>query len=108
MRNVNSLFISLSCVALPVLLTACASQPAPAPVAAAPAPQKIVSGDQMFRDSQGIAQLGSRWQEGKQMVDKGQAMQRQAQTDMEQAQKLINEGQRVMQESEDGYKNLKQ
>lgn len=83
----------------------CASKPVEPP----PQPQpKLVSGEQMLRDSQGIAQLGGRWQEGKQMVDKGQAMQRQGQAQIDQGQTLINEGQKIMQESEEGYKNIKQ
>jgi hypothetical protein len=93
-------------ISLPLLLTGCGSTPTPPP--ALSAQPKIVSGDQMFRDSQGIAQLGSRWQDGKQMVDKGTALQRQGQAEIDQGQSLINEGQKIMQESEEGYKNLKQ
>jgi hypothetical protein len=99
--------MAVTTFSLPVLLVGCASTPAPQPVVA-PAQPKIVSGDQMFRDSQGIAQLGSRWQEGKQMVDKGTALQRQGQAEIDQGQSLITEGQKIMQESEEGYKNLKQ
>jgi hypothetical protein len=106
MRNTNRFFSlsNLTISIIPIILSACASsahEPTP------PTPAKIVSGDQMFRDSQGIAQLGSRWQEGKQMVDKGQALQRQGQSEIDQGQALINEGQKIMQESEEGYKNLK-
>jgi hypothetical protein len=68
----------------------------------------VFSGDQMLRDSQGIAQLGSRWQEGKQKVDKGQTLQRQGQAQIDEGQLLIDEGQKIMRESEEGYKTLKQ
>jgi hypothetical protein len=85
-------------------MAGCSSQPVQPPP---PAP-KVFSGEQMMRDSQGIAQLGSRWQEGKQKVDKGQALQRQGQSEIDQGQSLIDEGQKIMRESEEGYKTLKQ
>jgi len=100
----SSRLISLTSICLPLLLTACASKPPVQP----PAPQKVISGDQMLRDSQGIQQLGSRWQQGKQMVDKGQALQTQGQAQIDQGQKMINDGQAIMQESEESYKNIKQ
>ncbi len=101
----QSRFISIiSSIFFALILSACSSQPPMQPVE----PAKIVSGDVMLRDSQGIAQLGSRWQEGKQKVDKGQAMQRQGQTEIDQGQILIDEGQKIMRESEEGYKNIKQ
>lgn len=103
MRNTSCFIHIIPKICLILLITGCATQP-PAP----PAQPKIVSGEQMFRDSQGIAQLGSRWQEGKQMVDKGQALQRQGQSEIDQGQSLIDEGQKIMRESEEGYKNLKQ
>jgi hypothetical protein len=88
-----------------MLVGGCASEPVH-PIAA-PAAPKIISGDQMRRDSEGIAQLSGRWQEGKQKVDKGQALQRQGQAQIDQGQSLIEEGQKIMQESEEGYKTLK-
>ncbi len=105
MRNVkyvNHGFAALSCA---VLLGACSSNPPPPPTSAA---SKVISGDQMLRDSQGIAQLSSRWQEGKQMVDKGQALQRQGQAQIDQGQQLINDGQKMMRDSEEGYQSIKQ
>ncbi|WKJ91122.1 hypothetical protein QZJ86_03070 [Methylomonas montana] len=94
----------------PVLLVTlmaagCASEPA-APVK--PAADKILSGEQMLRDSQGIAQLGSRWQEGKQMMERGQTMQRDGQAKIDEGRNLVEEGQKIMRESEEGYKNIKQ
>jgi cytosine/adenosine deaminase-related metal-dependent hydrolase len=103
MRITHRTPIFLASLSMTLVLAGCASE-APQP----PQAPKIVSGDLMMRDSQGIAQLGSRWQEGKQMMDKGQALQRQGQTEIEQGQSLINEGQKIMRESEEGYKNIKQ
>lgn len=85
-------------------LTACSSEPTPPPSAS----DKVFSGEQMLRDSQGIAQLGSRWQEGKQMVEKGQTLQRQGQAKIDEGRSLVEEGQKIMRESEEGYKSLKQ
>lgn len=104
MRKQNRFISILSSIFFAQLLSACSSQPPVQPVE----PAKIVSGDVMLRDSQGIAQLGSRWQEGKQKVDKGQALQRQGQAEIDQGQILIDEGQKIMRESEEGYKNIKQ
>lgn len=86
-----------------LLLTGCASEPTPPP-----APTKVLSGDQMLRDSQGIAQLGSRWQDGKQMVERGQTLQREGQSKIDQGKSLVDEGQKIMRETEEGYKSLKQ
>ena len=106
MRNVKHVKPSLAGLLMAALLIGCAAEPKQ-PVAAAAAP-KIISGDLMLRDSQGIAQLSSRWQEGKQKLDKGQALQRHGQTEIDQGQTLIDEGQKIMRESEEGYKTLKQ
>jgi len=108
MLKSSKFFYSLSMLVIMLLsqlLTACGSQPTQPP---APAPQKVFSGDQMLRDSQVLGQIHNRWQEGKQMFDKGQALQRQGQGEIDQGQTLINEGQKIMQESEEGYKTIKQ
>ena len=102
MRKVSRILLNLHCVCLTLLIVGCANEPAQ------PAAEKILSGDQMLRDSQGIAQLGSRWQEGKQMVEQGQTLQRQGQAKIDEGRTLIEEGQKIMRESEEGYKNLKQ
>ncbi len=102
MRKKDRLVITLSGLILAILMSGCASEPA-----APPEQEKILSGDQMLRDSQGIAQLGSRWQEGKQMVDKGQALQREGQLKIDQGRAMVEEGQKIMRESEEGYKTIK-
>lgn len=102
MRKTRRLIFSLPVMGLTILLSACASDPTPPPE-----PEKILSGEQMLRDSQGIAQLGSRWQEGKQLVEKGQAMQRDGQLQIDQGRALVEEGRKIMLESEEGYKNIK-
>jgi hypothetical protein len=86
------------------MVAGCASEP----VAPTKPADKILSGEQMLRDSQGIAQLGSRWQEGKQMVERGQVMQRDGQAKIDEGRNLVEEGQKIMRESEEGYKNIKQ
>lgn len=102
MRNISRIFFTTQTACLALLMAGCASEPTPPPQ------EKIVSGDQMLRDSQGIAQLGSRWQEGKQMVERGQNMQREGQAKIDQGRTLVEEGQKIMRESEEGYKNIKQ
>ena len=103
MHNANRLLLNFQCVCLALLLAGCSSDPVK-PVA----PEKILSGEQMLRDSQGMAQLGSRWQEGKQMVEQGQNLQRQGQAKIEEGRSLVEEGQKIMRESEESYKTIKQ
>ncbi|MGR8933792.1 MAG: hypothetical protein ACU837_05290 [Gammaproteobacteria bacterium] len=88
--------LSIACLILS--LAACSSDP--------PAPP--LSGEQMLRESQNMAQLSSRWQQGKQMTERGQSLQREGQARIDQGSRMIEEGNRIMQESEDGYKNIKQ
>lgn len=102
MRKSSRILLKSHSVCLTLLITGCASEPAQPPA------EKIFSGEQMLRDSQGIAQLGSRWQEGKQMMERGQGLQRQGQAKIDEGRALIEEGQKIMRESEEGYKNLKQ
>jgi hypothetical protein len=94
--------INLPIVSLALVVSGCASEPT-----VTKTEEKILSGDQMLRDSQGIAQLGTRWQEGKQMVDRGQEMQREGQAKIDQGRTMIEEGQKIMRESEEGYKTIK-
>jgi hypothetical protein len=89
--------LSISCLLL--LLGGCASdQP----------PVQPLAGEQMLRESQNMAQLSSRWQQGKQMADRGQALQREGQAKIDQGSRMVEEGNRIMHESEEGYQNIKQ
>ncbi len=101
MNNAKALSVSLMAVCL-AAISGCASEPAVQSESA-----KVFSGDQMLRESQGMAQLGSRWQQGKQKVDQGQELVRQGQLKIEEGQALIDEGQKIMQESEEAYKAIK-
>jgi len=86
---------ALPVIALPLLLSACASE-APVPVAAAP--ERIISDEQMLRDSQVTAQLGNRWKSGKMLVERGNSMVRDGQMKIEEGNRMIEEGNKVMQE----------
>ena len=87
-----------------VELTGCASKPArPVPVA----PQAR-SGEEMLRESQGLAQLGERWLSGKKKVEAGESLVRQGQTMIQEGERQIEEGRRIMKESEAGYHGIKQ
>jgi hypothetical protein len=93
--------LSLAIASLPLLLIGCAGdQPPP--------PSPILSGDQMMRESQGMAQLGSRWQQGKRMVEQGENLQVEGQAKIDEGRRMTEEGQKIMRESEESYKNIKQ
>jgi hypothetical protein len=85
---------------VPLLIFGCASEPAPAP-------EPIISGDTMIRESQGIANLGERWQAGKQMVDRGTAMVSDGEAKMDEGKRMIEEGNKIIRESEEHYKSIK-
>jgi len=91
--------LTTSCLAL-ILLAGCASSPAPEPA-------PILSGEEMLRESQGIANLGDRWKKGKQLVDRGNVLVREGQSKMDEGKRMIEEGEKVMLESEENYKNIK-
>ncbi|MDO9105654.1 MAG: hypothetical protein Q7U57_11920 [Methylovulum sp.] len=86
-----------------LLIAGCASE-RPAPMQAMP----IISGEQMLRDSQGIAHLSERWKNGKQMVERGNGLVRDGQAKIDEGNRLIEEGSKVVRESEESYKNIKQ
>jgi hypothetical protein len=99
----NEIFWRLFAFCLPITLLACASErPVPAP---SPAP--IVSGEQMLRDSQGIAHLSERWKSGKQLAERGNILVREGQARLDEGNRLIAEGTKIMRESEESYKNIK-
>ncbi len=83
-----------------LLLAGCASDPAPAP-------DPILSGDLMLRESQGMASLGDRWKKGKQLIDRGNILVREGQNKIDEGNRLIEEGQKIQRESEESYKNIK-
>lgn len=86
-----------------LLLSACASdRPQMAP------PAQALSGEQMLRESQGIAHLSERWKTGKQMVDRGNNLVREGQLKIDEGNRLVDEGTKIMHESEESYKNIKQ
>jgi len=92
--------LSIACLAL--LLGGCASDPA-----SEPAPEPILSGEQMLRESQGIASLGDRWKKGKQLIDRGNILVREGQNKIDDGNRMIEEGQKIQRESEESYKNIK-
>jgi hypothetical protein len=104
MQNYFTLRATIAIPCLTVILSGCAS--APAPVAATPA--ALLSGEQMLRESQGIASLGDRWKKGKQLVDRGNLLVREGQSKIDEGNGLIEEGEKIKRESEDSYKNIKQ
>lgn len=83
------------------MLPGCATTPPPKE---APQPR---SGEQMLRESQGMAHLGERWMEGKKKVQQGEELVRQGQVKISEGERLIEEGTKVMRESEEGYQGLK-
>ena len=103
MSKYNSIRLIPPSAYLALLLVGCAADQPPPPTSA-----PALSGEQMLRESQGMAQLGSRWQQGKQMVERGQNLLREGQAKIDEGHRMIEEGQKVMHESEQGYKDIKQ
>lgn len=85
-----------------LILGGCASDPAPVAK-----PEPIISGDTMLRESEGMAKLGSRWQSGKDMVDKGNSLIKEGEAKISEGNRLIDEGNKIIRESEQQYKGLK-
>jgi hypothetical protein len=83
-------------------IVGCASDKAPPP-----APPKPLSGEQILRESEGMAQLGKRYQEGEALVRKGDELVRQGQARITEGERLIEQGKAIMRESEQGYGELK-
>lgn len=89
---------AIACIIL--VISGCASEPAPTPA-------PIISGEEMLRESQGIASLGDRWKKGKEMVDRGNRLVAEGQSKINEGKRMIEEGEKVMLESEENYKNIK-
>jgi len=90
--------LTITCLAL--LLGGCVSDPVPVT-------EPILSGEQMLRESQGIASLGDRWKKGKQLVDRGNILVREGQNKIDEGNRMIEEGEKIQRESEESYKNIK-
>lgn len=71
MNNNFTIRTNHAVICLVLLLAGCASEPAPVL-------EPMLSGEQMLRESQGIASLGDRWKKGKQMVDRGNVLVRES------------------------------
>lgn len=103
MQDSFSIFRKVPIALLPFLLSACASdRPQVAP------PAQALSGEQMLRESQGIAHLSERWKTGKQMADRGNNLIREGQLKIDEGNRMVDEGTKIMHESEESYKNIKQ
>ena len=100
MQNYFSSPLNLVTVCLALQLGGCASDPVLTQ-------DPIVSGEQMLRESQGIASLGDRWKKGKLLVEKGDALVREGKSKIDEGNRMIEEGERIKLESEESYKNIK-
>lgn len=90
---------------LPLLLiTACATEKVPI----SPQPtSKSLSGEQMLRESQGMAQLAQRFKEGEALVHQGEQLVEKGNQQIVEGKRLISEGKRITEEAEKGYGDIK-
>ena len=100
MQNYFTSPLNLVTVCLALQLGGCASDPVLTQ-------DPIVSGEQMLRESQGIASLGDRWKKGKLLVEKGDALVREGKSKIDEGNRMIQEGERIKLESEESYKIIK-
>ena len=100
MQNHFTIRPDLTASCLILVLSGCASNPEPVPA-------RILSGEEMLRESQGIASLGDRWKKGKQLVDRGNILVFEGQNKIDEGKRMIEEGEKVMRESEENYRNIK-
>ena len=100
MQNYFTAPLNIAAVCLALLLGGCASDPVPTQ-------DPILSGEQMLRQSQGIASLGDRWKKGNLLVEQGNALVRQGQSKVDEGNRMIEEGEKIKRESEESYKNIK-
>jgi hypothetical protein len=87
-----------------IAIAGCASDPIP-PTPQAPKP---FSGEQILRESQGMAALGQRFKDGEAMVTNGEKQVEQGNQLVAEGRRMISEGRRIMQEAEKGYGDIKQ
>jgi len=102
MQNFFTIRLNLTITCLALLIGGCASKPVPVA-----APEPILSGDLMLRESQGIASLGDRWKKGKQLAERGNLLVREGQNKIDEGNRMIEEGEKIKRESEESYKNIK-
>ena len=100
MQNYFTSPLNLVTVCLALQLGGCASDPVLTQ-------EPIVSGEQMLRESQGIASLGDRWKKGKLLVEKGNVLVREGKSKIDEGNRMIQEGERIKLESEESYKIIK-
>jgi len=103
MQDLNNVRAGKFFAGLALLISGCATEQAAPPPSA-----QILSGDQMLRESQGIAHLSDRWKSGKQLIDRGNLQVREGQTKVDEGNRMIEEGEKIVRESEESYKNIKQ
>ena len=101
MKNYTTILPSLTTVGLTLILSGCASDPAPV-VAQAP----VLSGEQMISESQRLASLGNRWKKGKDLVDRGTNLVRDGKNKIDESNRMIQEGQKIQNESESSVKTI--
>ena len=93
MKNHTIILPNLTAAGLALILSGCASDPAP--IDQAP----ILSGEQMLSESQRLASLGDRWKKGKELVNRGTALVREGQNKIDESIRMIEEGQQIQNES---------
>ena len=106
MKNHYSIRPNLTVAGLALLLSACASEPVPVPVAE-PAAVSVLSGEQMLSESQRLANLGVRWKKGKELVDRGNNLVREGRNKIDEGNRMIQEGEQIQRESEESSSNIK-
>lgn len=86
-----------------VLLQGCAAEkPLPQPPSAKP-----LSGEQILRESQGMAALGQRYKSGEAMTEEGERLVEEGNQKVQEGRRMMAEGRKVMQEAERGYGEIK-
>jgi hypothetical protein len=102
MQNYFTIRPNLTITCLALLLGGCASDPVPVAT-----PNPILSGEQMLRESQGLASVGDRWKKGKQLTERGNILVHEGQNKIDEGNRMIEEGEKIKRESEESYKNIK-